>query len=95
MAPNLYPPLAPRDGNVLQVLGIARISTDKQDERSLEDQEALYRRWLADHYVGEFELTMIAGQGSVRYGIDSSMAAQFSVRSTAMSSRPVRRRTTN
>ena len=39
----LNPPLVPRDGRRLKILGIARISTDKQDERSLDDQEALQR----------------------------------------------------
>jgi len=33
----------------LKVLGIARISTEHQDVLSLADQEALYRRWLAEH----------------------------------------------
>lgn len=64
MSQRLDPPLAPRDGKLLQVLGIARISTEKQDERSLDDQQALYRRWLGEHCDGKYELTMIAGRGS-------------------------------
>jgi len=46
---SLLPPLTPRNGATLKVLGIARISTEHQDVLSLADQEALYRRWLAEH----------------------------------------------
>jgi DNA invertase Pin-like site-specific DNA recombinase len=60
----LVPSLAPRRGRVLRVVGVARISTDHQDEKSLADQEALYRRWLDEHYDGAFELKMIATRGS-------------------------------
>src|SRR5262245_41938850 len=60
----LQPPLTPRNGHTVEVLGIARISTDHQDPRSLEDQEALYRRWLDQHVGGPYRLEMIAGRGS-------------------------------
>src|ERR1700733_11749839 len=61
----LHPPLQPRNGLILWVLGIARISTEHQDERSLDDQEALYRRWLDEHLGGQpYHLEMIAGRGS-------------------------------
>ena len=60
----LNPPLKPRNGKVLQVLGIARISTKHQDVLSLADQEYKYRRWLDQYYGQAYELTMIAGQGS-------------------------------
>ena len=60
----LEPPLRPRNGQTLIVLGIARISTDKQDELSLEDQEQLYRTWLKQHTELRYDLKMIAGQGS-------------------------------
>ncbi|MFO0878157.1 MAG: recombinase family protein [Gemmataceae bacterium] len=60
----LNPPLRPRRGGDLQVLGIARISTEHQDQRSLVDQEALYRRFLDDHAGLPYHLEMIAGQGS-------------------------------
>jgi site-specific DNA recombinase len=63
MESRLNPPLRPR-GHTLEVLGIARISTLNQDERSLGDQEALYRRWLKKNYDGPFNLQMIASQGS-------------------------------
>ena len=56
--------LRPRDGKTLMVLGIARISTEHQDKKSLKDQENLYLEWLAKHYEGEYSLKMISGQGS-------------------------------
>jgi DNA invertase Pin-like site-specific DNA recombinase len=49
---------------VLHVLGIARISTEHQDQQSLADQEALCRRWLDQHAGLPYELVMIAGRGS-------------------------------
>src|SRR5262249_47219893 len=64
MSSRLDPPLLARNGHLLKVLGIARISTVHQDALSLEDQEALYRSWLQQHVDGPFDLTMIAGQGS-------------------------------
>ena len=39
----LVPPLKPRTGGKLIVVGVTRISTRKQDEKSLADQAALYR----------------------------------------------------
>jgi DNA invertase Pin-like site-specific DNA recombinase len=56
--------LRPRNGQTLEVLGIARISTLNQDERSLGDQEALLREWLLRNYGKSFHLRMIASQGS-------------------------------
>ena len=41
---SLDPPLRPRRGVTLHVLGICRISTVHQDLHSLDDQEALLRR---------------------------------------------------
>src|SRR5438046_243369 len=64
MAFPLQPPLAARNGHVLKVLGIARISTEHQDRLSLQDQEALYRYWLAQHTDLTYDLKMIAGCGS-------------------------------
>jgi site-specific DNA recombinase len=60
----LEPPLRAKDGERLQVLGIARISTVHQDALSLKDQEALYRHWLDEHTDLPYQLTMIASQGS-------------------------------
>lgn len=64
MSALLNPALAPRNGHRLNVLGIARISTEHQDALSLKDQEALYQRWLAQHTDCPFTLAMIAGRGS-------------------------------
>ena len=61
---HLEPALAPRSGSVLRVVGITRISTVNQDVRSLDDQKALLRQWVADRYDGPVEWTFIEGQGS-------------------------------
>src|SRR5262249_27496914 len=63
-ADSFQPPLTPRNGHTLMVLGIARISTEHQDALSLDDQEALYRQWLAQHTGLPFTLTRISGRGS-------------------------------
>ena len=60
----LNPPLTARNGRVLQVIVVCRISTEHQDERSLQDQEALYRKWLAKYWDGEIEVVVLASQGS-------------------------------
>ncbi|WP_254509411.1 recombinase family protein [Anatilimnocola floriformis] len=60
----LNPPLVARNGRQLRVVVVARISTDKQDEKSLADQEALVREWLTDHYAGRFGVKVLATQGS-------------------------------
>ena len=59
----LNPPLIPKRGRKLVVLVICRISKKSQDEKSLEDQEALYRDWLGDNTDCEVEVVVIAGQG--------------------------------
>jgi site-specific DNA recombinase len=51
----------------LRVLLICRVSSPgegKQDIRSLDDQEALLRRWLDEHIDQPVEVTVIAGSGS-------------------------------
>src|SRR4051812_24923786 len=67
MAIHLDPPLSPRHGMTLNVLGICRISTANQDPRSLQDQEALLRRFIAHHYAGSVNFHIIASQGSGEY----------------------------
>jgi hypothetical protein len=64
MSVRLDPPLQARDGRTLQVLAICRISTLNQDERSLADQEALYRHWLTQHSDLPVKVEVIAGRGS-------------------------------
>lgn len=59
----LNPLLVPKRGRKLIVLVICRISKKTQDEKSLADQEALYREWLQAHTDCEVEIVVIAGQG--------------------------------
>lgn len=59
----LSPPLLPKRGRKLVVLVICRISKKTQDEKSLEDQEALGRNWAEEHSDYEVEVVVIAGQG--------------------------------
>jgi len=61
---SLNPALSPRRGQTLRIIVVCRISTEHQDERSLADQEALYREWLDRHWDGEVEITVLASQGS-------------------------------
>ena len=64
MAAYLDPPLVAREGRVLKVLAICRISTAHQNEKSLADQEASYRRWLDEHTNLPYEMTVLSGQAS-------------------------------
>ena len=64
---SLQPPLEPRDGRTLRILSVCRVSSPgpgKQDIRSLEDQEALHRRWLDSHNSLPYRLEVLAGSGS-------------------------------
>jgi len=61
---NLNPPLVVRHGRILVVVIVARISTDKQDPRSLEDQIAKCREYLAENFDGEIKFIIIQSQGS-------------------------------
>lgn len=56
--------LVPRNGRVLKVLCVCRISGEKQDKLSLKDQEALLKHWVNQHYAGPVEFVVIAGIGS-------------------------------
>ena len=63
----LQPPLRPRDGRVLRVLSVRRVSDPgpgKQDVRSLDDQGALHDRWLREHTDLAYEVTVLQGSGS-------------------------------
>lgn len=61
---HLSPPLVAKQGGALRVLIVTRISSDKQDERSLGEQAVLVRRWIEDRWEGEIEFSVIAGIGS-------------------------------
>ncbi len=56
--------LVPKNGQVLTVIRVARISTLNQDERSLDDQLALLDRHVRMLYSGIVEYTDLATQGS-------------------------------
>ena len=59
-----YPELKPRSPGLLKVLMQTRISTDKQDEASLADQEQLLRNWVADRYDGLTDIRVHSEQDS-------------------------------
>ena len=67
MSGHLDPPLAPRRGRTLRVLAICRISTEHQDRRSLDDQEALLRRYRRRPPRRPGRLDVIASRGSGEY----------------------------
>lgn len=58
------PPFVSKSGTVLKIVGICRISTTRQDTRSLADQEAYYRQWIEDNVDIAWTLEIIASQGS-------------------------------
>ena len=55
----------PKNGRKFKVIGVGRISTEHQDEKSLADQESYYRQYL-DRELGEdnYDLKVISSQGS-------------------------------
>jgi len=61
---HLEPALAPRNGSVLKVIVIDRISTANQDPKSNADQRAMVHQWVEDRFDGPIEWTHISGQGS-------------------------------
>jgi site-specific DNA recombinase len=63
----LNPPLVAKNGSVLCVLLICRVSSPgegRQREESNDDQEVRLRKWLDDHWDGEVNTVVIAGTGS-------------------------------
>ena len=54
----------PKKGSKYRGVAVCRISTEHQDEMSLDDQLALYREWLAACLDGQHELDVLATQGS-------------------------------
>lgn len=67
MTGRLDPPLAPRSGRTLRVVLVCRISTDHQDVKSLDDQEALLRTYVAACFAGPVEFRIIASRQSGQY----------------------------
>lgn len=56
-------PIRPKNGSTLQVLAICRISSEKQDERSLDDQKSLIESWIQRHIEMPYRLTLLSSQG--------------------------------
>ena len=55
----------PKNGHQYRIIGVGRISTDHQDEKSLEDQEAYFRRFLDNEIEdGNYEIEVIASRNS-------------------------------
>ena len=54
----------PKNGSIYRVLAICRISTEHQDEMSLEDQLSLYESGLQQNLEGQFEIESISSRGS-------------------------------
>ena len=62
----------PKNGIKFRVIGVARISTEHQDERSLEDQRAYYEQHLDRKLgAGNYELSVVSSRGSGQI-LDSS-----------------------
>ncbi|MEX2171779.1 MAG: recombinase family protein [Pirellulales bacterium] len=63
----LSPSLAPKDGRCIRILMICRVSSPgngQQDIRSLDDQEQMHRRWVAENIGESVEIVVIVGHGS-------------------------------
>ena len=54
----------PKRGSRYRVLAVCRISTDKQNEMSLDDQLALYHEWLRARLDGDYDIEAISSRGS-------------------------------
>ena len=54
----------PKNGRRYLVLAVCRISTDNQNEMSLEDQLAFYHEWLRANLDGEYDIHVISSRGS-------------------------------
>jgi hypothetical protein len=54
----------PKNGHVLKVINLRRISTEHQDEKSLDDQGLQNRQYIESHYQGKVEYYDIATRGS-------------------------------
>lgn len=62
---DLNPPLVAKNGHTLRVLSACRVSDPtKQDVKSLADQAALYRDWIANHTELPTEFEVLEGKES-------------------------------
>jgi hypothetical protein len=64
MTHRLDPPLTSRNGGLLRVLAVCRISGVNPDLKALDDREALLRRYLADHHEGPAEWKPVSSRDS-------------------------------
>ena len=61
---SIYPPLSAKNGRELQILIPCRVSDpDKQDERSLDDQIAMGRRFFEANTDLSFRIDPLEGRG--------------------------------
>lgn len=58
------PCFVPHGGRALKTVSVSRISTDHKDERSLEDQLAKHKSFMAGQYFGPIEWKVIKSRGS-------------------------------
>jgi site-specific DNA recombinase len=61
---DFHPPLKARDGRTLRVLAVVRISTEHQDEKSLDDQFELTKERVTLSFDGAIEWSLIRSRGS-------------------------------
>lgn len=61
---HLQVPLSPKNGLTLRGLGIARISTEHQNEKSLDEQIAKIKAFVEQAYAGPIEWEFLASRGS-------------------------------
>src|SRR5688572_4433001 len=64
MSRTFDPPLRPKKANCLNVVAVARISGVSQDERSLDDQEAMLRHVVDSNFSGPMDWRVLATRGS-------------------------------
>ena len=77
---SLNPPLKAKDGCPLRCVIVARISTEHQDPRSLEDQEAMCRKYVADHFDGRVSFIVISSvKSSIFFRPEMVVAWPFSI----------------
>ena len=61
---SIHPPLATKRGNTLIVIAVTRISTEHQDERSLDDQLSKLKEFVESSFNGSIEWVVLSGRAS-------------------------------
>jgi len=62
----------PRDGGTARVLAVCRISTEGHDESGLSQQLVALKQFVADHYNGPVEWSVISCRGEHQARSESS-----------------------